>query len=114
MRSAVLHILRRARREESGQSLIIVAFAMVVVIGISAMAIDVASWYVKHHQAQVVADAAALAAANCLANPNKGPAPQCTSGTDTTTATTVAQAYGTDNGVTLAPNQIHVDRRATA
>ena len=27
------------------------------------------SWYQRHHQAQVVADSAALAAANCLANP---------------------------------------------
>lgn len=103
MRSAVAHTLRRLRREESGQSLIVVALAMVVVIGVSAMAINVATWYVKHHQAQVIADSAALAAANCLANPNSGPNtstdPQCTSGTDTTDATTVAQNYAKANGL---------------
>ena len=109
MRAAVIHILRRIRREEHGQSLVVVTLAMVVVLGVCAMAIDVSSWYVKHHQTQVVADAAALAAANCLANPNTGASPQCTSGTDTTDATTVAEKYGTANGVTLTPSEISIN-----
>lgn len=69
---------------QDGQSLIIVVLAMFVVIGISALAIDVAQWYQKHHQAQVSADSAALAAANCLANS------KCTPGTATGTATSMA------------------------
>ncbi len=47
--------------------------SMVVMLGMAALGIDVATWYTEHHQTQVVADSAALAAANCLAHPNIGP-----------------------------------------
>jgi hypothetical protein len=39
---------------------------MVLIVGVAALAIDVASWYQTRHRAQVSADASALAAANCL------------------------------------------------
>jgi hypothetical protein len=106
-----LRLFRRFRSDQSGQSLIIVAIAMTAVVAITAFAIDAAGWYERHHQAQVVADAAALAAANCLANPGHSssiningtatPVPACTSGTDATDATTVADDYAAANGVTI-------------
>jgi Flp pilus assembly protein TadG len=83
--------------------------AMVVMLGVAALAIDVGSWYQKRHEAQVVADAAALAAANCLANPNSGQnsaaVPQCLSNTDTTDAQKVAVAYAASNGLTIDPSK---------
>jgi Flp pilus assembly protein TadG len=96
--------LRTLRSDQSGQSLIIVALAMVVILGIAAMTIDVGSWYVKHHQAQVTADAAALAASNCLAD--AGPGQTCTSTTDTTDAATVATTIAKDNGVTIPASDV--------
>ena len=96
-------------RHEGGQSLVIVVLAMVVIIGIAAYAIDVSSWYSARHQAQVTADAAALAAANCLAVPGNGPSPQCSSpGPDTSDATTVATGYG-QNGVTVSPSNVAIN-----
>lgn len=53
--------------EDSGQSVVIVVLAMVLIFAVAGFAIDVGQWFVKHHQAQVSADAGALAAANCLA-----------------------------------------------
>jgi hypothetical protein len=99
--------LRRLCADESGQSLIIVALSMTVVIAISAFAIDVGTWYAKHHQAQVATDAAALAAANCLAN--SGPGKTCTSTSDVTDATNVAVTYAADNGITINANQVTVN-----
>jgi hypothetical protein len=116
MRSPLLKILRRLRSEQRGQSLIVVSLSMVVVLGVSALAIDVGTWYVKHHQDQVIADSAALAAANCLAHPNSGPntstMPQCTSGTDTTDAETVAVAYAARNGLAINDSDVDVNTSA--
>lgn len=76
---------------------------MLVLIGMSALGIDVGQWYLKHHQAQVVADAAALAAANCLATS------QCTQSSD---AVTVADAYAasqvTISNVTINGSSVKV------
>ena len=73
MRIPVMHalrtILRRLISEESGQSLVVVVSSMTVLLGVAAFGIDAATWMAKHHQAQLVADSAALAAAQCLANP---------------------------------------------
>jgi Flp pilus assembly protein TadG len=105
-------VLRRLR-DESGQSLIVTVSSMAVLLGMSAYGIDVASWYAKRHQVQVVADAAALAAANCLANPgahsgsiNSASVPTCSSATDTTDATTVAIDYAAANGMTITASQV--------
>jgi Flp pilus assembly protein TadG len=99
--------LRAVGADESGQSLVIVALSMTVVIAIAAFAIDVGTWYAKHHQAQVAADAAALAAANCLANSGSGKT--CTSTSDVTDAQNVAVTYAADNGITITTSQVNVD-----
>jgi Flp pilus assembly protein TadG len=103
-------LLRRFRADDSGQSLVIISLSMVVLLGMAALAIDVANWYTKHHQAQVVADSAALAAANCLAHPNVGVSgSSCSSSTDTKDATAVAIAYAAANGVTISGSQVVID-----
>src|SRR5579875_1464370 len=102
---------------DSGQSLVLVTLAMAVILAVAALAIDAASWRNRHHQTQVVADAAALAAANCLAHPGtsatsivtdgtRTSVPACSSSTDTADATTVAEDYARANGVTITPSQI--------
>jgi Putative Flp pilus-assembly TadE/G-like len=101
--------VRRLYSDQSGQSLVVVALAMVVVMGFAALAIDTASWYGKRHQAQVAADAASLAAANCLAHPNTGPTGAiCTSSTDTPDAIAVAQSIASADGVTLPTSDISI------
>lgn len=91
----------------------LVVISMAVILGMAAFAIDAASWMGRHHRAQLVADSAALAAANCLANPGSTSGtimingtsttvPACTSSSDTTDAQTVAQDYATANGVPLS------------
>ncbi len=98
---------RLSLRNESGQSLIIVALAIFVVVGFAALAIDTATWYQKHHQSQVAADAAALAAANCLAYSGSGKT--CTSTTDTADAIAVATTYAKNNGVTIPASDVSFD-----
>lgn len=51
------------RRRDRGVSLLMVAVSLVVVLGFMALAIDLASLYVAHTEAQHAADAAALAGA---------------------------------------------------
>ena len=53
----------RWSRNEAGMTLILVAGAMVVLLGISALAIDLVALYVARNEAQRAADAAALAGA---------------------------------------------------
>jgi hypothetical protein len=73
---------------------------MTVIILIAALAIDVSSWYTKHHQAQVVADSAALAAANYMSTtPNASPA----------TAVVQATTYAADNGLAVDPGNVNVN-----
>ena len=64
--------------------------AMVVVLLAAAATIDISDWYAIRHQAQISADAAALAAANCLAHPNMGTI-KCSSPADTVDATKAAE-----------------------
>ena len=91
---------KRFRRDEQGQALILVALAMVVLVGMAALAIDVANWYQARHRAQVAADAAALAAANCMAwqGLTRPGSPTCTATTD---AASVATSYAGQNGVSI-------------
>lgn len=89
--------LTKARLDQDGQSLVIVALALFMVIAIAGFAIDLAGWYQKHHQAQVSADAAALAAANCLANSGSGAT--CTSTADTTHASLQATTIANSNNI---------------
>jgi Flp pilus assembly protein TadG len=86
---------------EDGQALVLTVLAMTVLLVMCAASIDLSTWYQKHHQAQVSADAAALAAASCLAHSNTGQtnpnAINCTSTTDTTDAKSVADSISTTN-----------------
>ena len=112
-------LLRRIVSDESGQSLVVVISSMTVLMGMAAFGIDAATWMAKHHQAQVVADSAALAAAHCLANPGaaassivlngtKTTVPSCTSSTDTPDADQVAIDYAAANGLTITASNISV------
>lgn len=104
----------RALRGERGQSLVMVVLCMFLIILIAAFAIDLAQWYQKHHQAQVSADAAALAAANCLAHG------VCTNTSSTgdaaTTATTIASQnqVPVSGSVTISNNQVTVTTASAA
>src|SRR3990170_4511346 len=53
----------RGRHSEAGATLFIVAGSMVVLLSISALAIDLVSFYVARSEAQRSADAAAIAGA---------------------------------------------------
>lgn len=65
-------------REESGAVLVLVALAMVALIGFVALAVDLGYQYVVKNELQNAADAGALAGASVLFNPNATPpdAPQ--------------------------------------
>jgi hypothetical protein len=94
---------------DRGTIMFITTASMTVVIGMSAVGIDMSQWYQKHHQAQLAADAAALAAANCMANVGislTGSTSTCTSTTDTTDAANVAVQYAADNGVTIPTSDV--------
>lgn len=72
---------------EKGQALILIVFAMMALIGLTALSIDGARLYTDHRRAQSAADAAALAAA--LA--------KCT-GKDSTAIVASAMTLATSNG----------------
>jgi Flp pilus assembly protein TadG len=80
----LLRSLRGRFREERGSVLVITAVSMVALLGMTALVVDVASWYQVKRQAQNAADAAALAGAADLPN-------------SASTATTDAQTYGNKN-----------------
>ena len=115
---ALRGFLQKLIGDESGQSLVVVVSSMTVLLGVAAFGIDAATWMAKHHQAQVVADSAALAAAQCLANPGHSETmvlnglqtsvPACTSSTDTTDADTVAIDYAAANGLTITANNVTI------
>jgi len=65
---------------EQGQSLIIIAVAMTVLLIFSAFAIDLAYWYVERRQMQNAADAGALAGARALAIYQVDPSESLTDG----------------------------------
>jgi hypothetical protein len=56
----------QSKKNESGQTIYIVAVALVVVLGMAALAVDVTFFYAAHSQAQKAADAAALAGAKAF------------------------------------------------
>ncbi len=100
---------------EQGQSLVIVVLCMFLMLMLAALTIDVSAWYQTHHRAQVVADAAALAAANCLANASTTDSTNtnmCTTTTDTTHALGVATNIAKSNGVTLGASNVAVGTSA--
>lgn len=81
MRSA--RILKRSRKD-AGVTLIILAFAMLALIGILGMAIDLVAFYTVRSEAQRAADAAALAGAKVFVSSG------CTGGASGTSCTSTA------------------------
>ena len=92
MNKRLIPLFRSFWRKERGESLLIVAFAITALLGMTATAADMGAAYVKTAQTQTAADAAALAAGMKL--PVKS---GDTSGISQTTA--IARDYLAKNGV---------------
>lgn len=96
------------RHEDRGVSILLIAVSMIFILGMAGLGIDLASLYVGRSQAQRAADAAALAAANYLADPLNG----CMSGMGgglpagcVAVAKQKAEAVGNDNLIAgMSPN----------
>lgn len=88
------------RKNEQGQTIILVAFSMLVLLALAALAIDVVTLYVSRNEAQRAADAAALAAARVLAASGYTSAPSTfTTSNLCTTSNLQAQASAAQNPV---------------
>lgn len=81
------------RRDERGQSAVIAVLFLTVLLGMTAMVVDVGFWFRAQRRAQSQADAAALAGAQLL------PA-------DPSEAATTAISYASENGVTITANDV--------
>ena len=98
---------RRGHHPERGVTMILVAVAMVAIIGMAAMSIDVVTLYLAREEAQRAADAAALAAARVISISGiTGTADPDTDGASwqnvcgpSGTATKIAQIVGAQNAV---------------
>jgi Flp pilus assembly protein TadG len=85
--------MRGRLRDESGQALLMTVVFTTVLVGATALAVDVGSWFREHRQAQSTADAAALAGAQALPhNPGQ--------------AAAWAQEYADKNGAGVIPGGI--------
>lgn len=82
--------IQNARKSESGQALVLIMFAVVGLLGFSALAIDLGWVLSERRQAQNAADGAAYAAAMAAINTQAGVSPQAA-------ALTQAQEFGYDN-----------------
>jgi hypothetical protein len=67
-------------RRENGQSLVIIAAAMTVLLIFSAFAVDLAYWYLERRQMQNAADSGALVGARAIALHQSDPASTLTNG----------------------------------
>lgn len=85
--------MMRRLRNEDGQAIMLSVVFLVLLLGATALTLDVGAWYRAQRAAQGTADAAALAGAQALPN-------------DTPTASTLAAQYATVNGGGLAPADI--------
>jgi hypothetical protein len=65
------------RKSESGQVMVLAAGAMILIIGMAALAVDVGFLYATRRNMQTVADAAAIAGSNALKD-KCGTSPDCT------------------------------------
>ena len=59
----MIPVYRSRRKNERGVTIVLVAFSLLALLGMAALAIDIATLYVAHGEAQRAADAAALAGA---------------------------------------------------
>lgn len=87
-------------RDNRGQALVITVLAMTVLLGMSALAIDVGSWYKQKRDLQAAADAAALAGAQALPS--------------TPDAQALAIQYASDNGQSLDSSGISFSSQLSA
>ncbi len=62
------HVDKARRKNERGITIVLVAFSLLALLGMAALAIDVSTLYVAHGEAQRAADAAALAGARMFAS----------------------------------------------
>ena len=63
----MIPVNRSGRKNERGVTIVLVAFSLLALLGMAALAIDIATLYVAHGEAQRAADAAALAGAKMFA-----------------------------------------------
>jgi len=63
----VTHPYNAHRKNERGVAIVLVAFSLLALLGMAALAIDIATLYLAHGEAQRAADAAALAGARMFA-----------------------------------------------
>ena len=63
---AAVSVPARRHRGQRGQTLPMMAFFMVSLLGVAGLVIDVGGWYLQKRQVQAAADASALAGANQL------------------------------------------------
>lgn len=66
MKTPAIQKLQDARRDERGVTMVLVALAMVAIVGMAALSIDVVTLYLAKQEAQRSADNAALAAAKII------------------------------------------------
>ena len=85
--------LPRARKDERGQTLLVVSAMMVVLLAFGALVVDFGRVYFSLRELQAATDAAALAGAEALPN-----------GTGTTTATLYSAVSGDKNAYSNLPN----------
>lgn len=78
--------MSRLRSEQRGQAILVTTLFLTVLMGATALTLDVGSWYRQQRQAQATADAAALAGAQALPN------------ADPTQAYAFANQYAAKNG----------------
>lgn len=97
-RMGLLSMMERLRREESGQSLVMVCVSMFVLLCVCALVVDLARGMDVQRQLQVSADAAALAAAENLPNTDF-----TTAGTNYTSNSGAKNAY---NGLTITSSSV--------
>ncbi len=91
-------MIARARREacrDEGQAAVLTVIFLVVLLGMSALAIDVGTWYHEKRALQAEVDAAALAGAQALPE-------------DTGQARALAVEYAKENGGDLDPDAISI------
>ncbi len=87
------------RGGERGATLIMVALSLAVLLGISALAIDLAAFYVARNEAQRAADAAALAGAKVFVETSCISLGTCSNSTFQGQATQRAETVGAQNTV---------------
>jgi Putative Flp pilus-assembly TadE/G-like len=66
--SSVTRVDKTRRKNERGVTIVLVAFSLLALLGMAALAIDVSTLYVAHGEAQRAANAAALAGARMFAS----------------------------------------------